>query len=104
MIGMQMVLGIEKMESIHVNTEIDRNRKILEYLVKNPVELGMVFDNLEHAGFLYGEHTVMVERFKQMLATGVSHNAVINMLKDFAVKAPQFFALLVSVAIYRLNK
>ncbi len=36
---MQMSLGIEKMESIQ-NGEISRNTQILEYLVKNPLELG----------------------------------------------------------------
>ncbi len=119
---MQMVAGIERMESItsgqigrmYVSAnaqhavqpvdEVGRNKKILTYLVKNPLELAMIFDNLEHAGVLYGEHMAMVERFKQMLKVGISHGVVIGMLKDFAAKAPQFFALIVSMAVYRLHK
>lgn len=101
---MQMTLGIEKMESIQSDYELNRNAQILQYLVKHPFELAMIFDTLERSGAVYSEHLVMVERFKQMLSTGVSHRFVINMLKDFAAKAPHFFALLVSLAVYRLYK
>ena len=101
---MQMTLGIEKMESIQTHNELDRNIQVLQYLVKHPFELAMIFDTLERSGGMHSEHLVMIERFKQMLSNGVSHRFVINMLKDFAVKAPQFFALLVSLAVYRLYK
>lgn len=82
--------------------EIERNTKIINYLVKNPAELAGVFDSLEQVGFVNNEHRVMLERFKQMVVSGVSYEAVINMLKEFGYRAPKFFALFVSIAVYRL--
>ena len=86
----------------NVNMEVERNRKVVGYLVKNQTDLGKVLDNLEP--FVNSDDRVMVERFKQMIVNGVSYDAILNMLKEFGTKAPSFFALFVSLAVYRFYK
>ena len=91
-----------QLEVENVNMEVERNKRVLNYLVKNPEDLEKILGNLEHAEFVSKSDRVMIERFKQMIANGVSYEATINMIKDFGTHTPRFFALFVSLAVYRL--
>ena len=82
--------------------ELERNKKIIGYLVKNPQELDSVFANLEEV--VQSEHLSMIERFRQMIANGISYDAIINMFKEFGVRAPALFALFVSIAVYKFYR
>lgn len=95
-------MQLEELRVENVNMEVERNKKVLSYLIKNPGDLAKILDNLEHAEFVSSEDRVMVERFKQMIANGVSYEAIINMIKEFGIHTPRFFALFVSLAVYRL--
>ncbi|MBS3068577.1 hypothetical protein J4450_07765 [Candidatus Micrarchaeota archaeon] len=90
-----------QLEVQNINMEVERNKKVLNYLIKNPVDLAKILDNLEHAEFVSSEDRIMVERFRQMIANGVSYEAIINMIKEFGIHTPRFFALFVSLAVYR---
>lgn len=90
-----------QLEVQSINMEVERNKKVLNHLIRNPSDLAKILDNLEHAQFVNSEDRIMVERFKQMVANGVSYEAVINMIKEFGVHTPKFFALFVSLAVYK---
>jgi len=90
-----------QLEVENVNMEVERNKRIIAHLIKNPSDLAKVLDSLENAELVKNEDRIMIERFKQMIVNGVSYEAVINMIKEFGTRAPQFFALFVSLAVYR---
>ena len=93
-----------QLEVENINMEVERNKKVIKYLVKNSGELSTLLENLEGSSFVNNQDRIMVERYKQMISNGVSHEAIINMIRDFGVHAPAFFALFVSLAVYRFYK
>ena len=53
-----------QLEVQNINMEVERNKKVLNYLIKNPTDLANVLDNLEHSGLAKSDDRIMVERFR----------------------------------------
>ncbi len=82
--------------------ETERNKRIMDYLIKNPSDLADVLAHLEKVAEY--EHRTIIERFRQMLDGEVYFAGVTTMFKDFALKTPPLFALFVSLAIYKFYR